>query len=87
VATYKFGEPTLNFYIGRQIEVLRSEEAVVDWAKQPIPGVLVIPNNKLNEIQVNHGNLPLDMIASKKGFNYSKGQNLEVVALIRKAEK
>jgi len=84
VATYKYGEPTLNFYIGRHIEVLRSEKDVVDWAKQPINGILVMPKNNLNEIQQRYGTLPLDEIASKIGFNYSKGETLEVVALVRK---
>jgi 4-amino-4-deoxy-L-arabinose transferase-like glycosyltransferase len=87
VATYKYGEPTLNFYLGRQIELLGREEAVVAWAKQPGPGVLIIPANKMNEIQQDYGILPLDKIASKKGFNYSKGKTLEVVALIRRTEK
>lgn len=84
VATYKYGEPTLNFYVGRQIEVLRTENDVVDWAERPIKGILVIPKNELNEIQQRYGTLPLDEIASKEGFNYSKGKTLEVVALVRK---
>ena len=83
VATYKYGEPTLGFYVGRPIEPLRSEEAVVEWAKRPTAGVLVIPNNILDAIQERHGTLRLDKIASKKGFNYSKGKTLEVVALRR----
>lgn len=86
VATYKYAEPTLNFYIGRQIEPLRSEEAVVTWAQQPKPGVLIIPKDILTDIKQRHGPLPLDQIASKKGFNYSKGKPLEVLALIRKTE-
>jgi 4-amino-4-deoxy-L-arabinose transferase-like glycosyltransferase len=87
VATYKYSEPTLNFYLGRQIEPLGSEEAVVAWAKKPERGVLIIPTNKLNEIQQNYGILPLDKIKSKKGFNYSKGKTLEVAALVRQTRK
>ncbi len=86
VATYKYGEPTLNFYIGRKIEVLQSEEAVVEWAKQPVPGVLVIPSDKLDEIQKRYGVLHLDKLISKKGYNYSKGRELELVALARRGE-
>jgi len=86
VATYKYGEPTLNFYIGRQIEPLGSEEAVIAWARRPQPGVLVIPKDVLAGIQQRHGFLALDEIASKKGFNYSKGTILEVLALIRRAK-
>jgi 4-amino-4-deoxy-L-arabinose transferase-like glycosyltransferase len=87
VATYKYGEPTLNFYIGRQIEELRSEEDVVSWAKEPIDGILVIPKDKMDGIRQRYGDLPLNEIASKKGFNYSKGTALELAALIRKMEK
>jgi 4-amino-4-deoxy-L-arabinose transferase-like glycosyltransferase len=87
VATYKYGEPTLNFYIGRQIEVLRKEEAVVEWAKRPILGILVIPRDTLDEIQQRYGILPLDTLISKKGYNYSKGKELELVALARKGKK
>jgi len=84
VATYKFGEPSLNFYVGRQIEVLRSEEAVVNWAQQPGPGVLIVPKDVFDRIQQRNVPLPLGEIASKKGFNYSKGTILEVQALVRK---
>jgi len=83
VAAYKYREPTLNFYIGRHIDVLRTEKDVIDWAKRPISGILVIPKKNLNEIQQRYGNLPLENIASKEGFNYSKGKALEVVALNR----
>jgi hypothetical protein len=86
VATYKYTEPTLNFYIGRQIESLRDEEAVIAWSRQPQAGVLVIPKDVLAGIQQRHGFLALDEIASKKGFNYSKGTILEVLALIRRAK-
>ena len=86
VATYKYAEPTLNFYIGRQIEPLRDEEAVIAWAWRPQAGVLVIPKDVLAGIQQRHGFLALDEIASKKGFNYSKGTILEVLALIRRAK-
>ncbi len=86
VVTYKYGEPTLNFYIGRPIETLRSEEAVVDWSRQSGPGVLIIPKDILSGIEQRYGNVALDEIASKKGFNYSKGKIVEVLALIRKAK-
>jgi 4-amino-4-deoxy-L-arabinose transferase-like glycosyltransferase len=87
VATYKFGEPTLNFYIGRKIEPLADEKAVVSWSQQPGEAVLIIPKNKLDGIQQSYGNLALEEIASKKGFNYSKGKTVELMALIRNARK
>ncbi len=87
VATYKFGEPTLNFYIGRQIEPLGNEKAVVSWSQQAGEAVLIIPKNKLDDIQQSFGNLHLEEIASKEGFNYSKGKIVELKALIRNARK
>ncbi len=84
VAMYKYAEPSLNFYIGRQIEELRSANAVVEWAKQPLNGVLIIPKDRLTDIEKTSGPLALEQIASKKGFNYSKGKTLEVLALVRK---
>jgi len=87
VVVYNYREPTLNFYIGRHIESLRSEEEVVAWAKQPDYGVLIIPNDMLNQIQRSYGTLLLDKIASKKGLNYSKGKTLELAALIRRMDK
>ena len=84
VAMYKYAEPSLNFYIDRQIEELRSANAVVEWAKQPQDGVLIIPKDILADIEKAGGPLALEQIASKKGFNYSKGKTLEVLALVRK---
>ena len=87
VASYKCREPTLNFYIGRQIESLGDENAVVSWSRQTGEGVLIIPKDKLDNIQQSYGTLPLEEIASKKGFNYSKNKIIEVKALIRKARE
>ena len=83
VAAYKYGEPTLNFYLGRRIEYLDSTDAVLAWATQPEPGVLIIPTDRLVPIREREDNLPLAEIATVKGFNYSKGKPLEVVALYR----
>jgi len=86
VATYKYVEPSLNFYVGRQIEPLGSEEAVIAWTRQPQQGVLIIPKDVLAAIQRRYGSLALNEIAAAKGLNYSKGTVLEVLALIRQPE-
>jgi len=86
VATYGYGEPSLNFYVGRMTEPLRDEKAVVEWVRQVRPGVLVIPRNVLAEIRGRHELTDLEEIASKKGLNYSKGTELELVAMKRTAE-
>ena len=84
VATYKYAEPTLNFYIGRKIERLRKEQEVLEWAKQPQTGVLIIPKLVFQEICHRYDGLALEEIGSKKGLNYSKGEMLEVSVVIRK---
>ncbi len=84
VATFGYGEPTLNFYIGRRIEPLADQEAVARWAGQPQPGVLIISKDALAEVERCHGSLGLTEIASKRGLNYAKGKTLEVVALRRR---
>jgi 4-amino-4-deoxy-L-arabinose transferase-like glycosyltransferase len=86
VVTYGYGEPTLNFYLGRQIEPLANEPAVVQWAQQSQPGVLVIPKPLLGEIEQRNGPLGLLELVSKKGLNYAKGKTLEVVALLREGQ-
>jgi hypothetical protein len=86
VAMYEYDEPTLNFYIGRHIELLRGEDAIVTWAQQPKYGALIIPKEVLAGVEQRYGIFPLEQIAAKKGFNYSKGKALEVLALIRKTE-
>ncbi len=84
VATFGYGEPTLNFYVGRRIEPLADLEAVARWAGQPQPGVLIISKDALAEVERRHGSLGLTEIASKRGLNYSKGKTLEVAALLRR---
>ncbi len=83
VAAFGYGEPTLNFYVGRRIEPLADQEAVARWAGQPQPGVLIISKDAWAEVERRHGSLGLAEIASKWGLNYSKGKALEVAALRR----
>ncbi len=82
VASYKFGEPSLNFYVGRKIDVLRKEKEVLDWIHNQKQAVLVIPSDILSDITKRNGPLPLIEISSKKGYNYSKGEPVTVLALL-----
>jgi 4-amino-4-deoxy-L-arabinose transferase-like glycosyltransferase len=87
VATYQYSEPSLNFYLVKPTEYLDSSNDVIAWVKQSKPGVLIIPKQYLIEIEQQHGILPLDQIASRKGFNYSMGEILELLALTRRTQK
>ncbi len=79
VATYKFSEPSLNFYIGRKTEKLSDKESVITWASRPQPGVLIIPADILADILEGSGPLPLYEIASKEGYNYSNGDKVKIL--------
>ena len=82
VASYKFNEPSLNFYIGRKIEQLGSEEAVLRWIQDHQRSVLIIPSDVLSDIIQRNSNVHLTEISSKDGYNYSKGEAVKVQAVL-----
>jgi 4-amino-4-deoxy-L-arabinose transferase-like glycosyltransferase len=86
VAMYKYAEPTLNFYVGRNIAHLRKTEDVVNWLKGIEDRVLIIPRKDFEDIRQNADNITFEEIASKKGINYSKGREVEVIALLIKTQ-
>lgn len=85
LAACKYIEPSLIFYAGRNIEHLRTAEAVLGWTKQPGPGALIMPRDTLRTLEERLGPLPLKPIGSKRGFNYTKGRMREVLVLARAA--
>jgi 4-amino-4-deoxy-L-arabinose transferase-like glycosyltransferase len=86
VAMYKYAEPTLNFYVRRNITQLRKTDDVVNWLKGTENRVLIIPRKDFESIRQNAGDIAFEEIASKKGINYSKGRKVEVVALLIKTQ-
>ncbi|HPC96449.1 MAG TPA: glycosyltransferase family 39 protein [Sedimentisphaerales bacterium] len=87
VSAYKYGEPTLNFYLGRPIEYLSGPDGVREWASRPGPGILVIPRDRLDQVREGSGQLPVRELSAVKGFNYSKGKYAEVLILSRNQEQ
>jgi hypothetical protein len=83
VAIHKLKQATLNFYIGRPIEYLDTEDQVVGWVRQAGPGVLVMSRDKLDEIERKRGRLEVAEVARAAGLDYSRGRWLELVALSR----
>jgi len=81
LAAYKFIEPTLVFYAGRNIQHLRSPADVVKWAAQPGRRALVMPADTLKQLQQKYGPLNLHVVARKTGYNYPKGEFREVLLL------
>ena len=86
VAMYKYAEPTLNFYVGRNIMHLRKTDDAVEWLKGANDHVLIIPRKDFEDIRQNAGDITFEEIASKKGINYSKGKEVEVIALLVKTQ-
>jgi 4-amino-4-deoxy-L-arabinose transferase-like glycosyltransferase len=86
VAAYGYREPTLNFYVGRHIELLSGQDQVLDWAAGREAGVLIILRDKLDEIRGRLGDSPMTEIACARGWDYSKGNKIEIVALLRGME-
>jgi 4-amino-4-deoxy-L-arabinose transferase-like glycosyltransferase len=84
VATFGYGEPSMNFYVGRPIETLFSEQAIVEWAQQPQPGVLIIPEAALAGIEQRRGSLGLAPIASKGDPDFAKGTTVQIAAVLRR---
>jgi hypothetical protein len=81
LGAYKFIEPTLVFYAGRNIEHFRAAADVVEWARQPGERALVIPADALEELEQQYGPLNLHIAGRKQGYNYAKGRNREVLVL------
>jgi 4-amino-4-deoxy-L-arabinose transferase-like glycosyltransferase len=81
-AMYKYAEPTLNFYIGRQICLFKKEPEVIEWLEQPGRRILIVPRNDLEDIIQKTGDLTCTEIASKEGMNYSDGIELDVAAMV-----
>jgi 4-amino-4-deoxy-L-arabinose transferase-like glycosyltransferase len=86
VAMYKFAEPTLNFYVGRNIERIKNEERIIEWLNQSNDGVLIIPRDVFADIKKRHKISPLKQIACRRGYNYSKGKEVEISVLLRKGD-
>jgi len=83
VAFYKYEEPSLNFYLARPIESLADAAAVAQWARQKETAVLILPRQTWRGVEENYGRLPLRELAAVQGWNWAKGRELEVVALLR----
>ncbi len=88
VSTRSYGEPSLNFYLDRgPLEVLPSDEAVAAWARRPGRGVLIIPTGLLRHLERHFGSFGLEPITSVYGFNYSRGEWIEIAAMLRNPEE
>ncbi len=84
VVTYRYGEPSLVFYLrrGTVAELADAAEAAA-WCSEPAPGLLVLPRSALAALRSAPGAGNLREVAAASGYNLSKGSFLELVALER----
>ena len=84
VFSYEYEEPSLYFYMGkRKVTLLGGDAAVVAWAQESSPGVLIIPQKTLTRIEQQSTPLKLNPIGRAEGFNPGKGKWLELLVLTR----
>jgi 4-amino-4-deoxy-L-arabinose transferase-like glycosyltransferase len=86
VVRYGYNEASLIFYVGRPIEALANQEAVVAWAKESGRAVLILSEAALVEIEADAGPLGLETLTSETGLNPANGRPLSVLAMLRGAE-
>ncbi len=82
IATYGYAEPSLNFYLGQQLDHLDTDLELVAWIHTNEPGLLIISDACLRA-QVPPP--PLVSLGSQRGFHYTKGKSMTVHVLKRQA--
>ncbi len=86
VAVYEYFQPSLVFYLDRNVERLRNEQDVVEWAGRPEQGALIVPSEVFEKLHKEYNLVGLEQIALKEGYNYTKGEALTIVAIRRKID-
>ncbi len=87
VATFVYAEPSLNFYLGRPIEPLKAREDVIGWLGQDGPGVLIVSRDAFSDLVEKDGPFKTGPVVSVKGINYSKGRQIEILAVSRMSHR
>lgn len=82
VASVGAQEPTVYFYAGQRVEEVESPEAVLSWLRRHSEGLLVMSLERKNLLEKEIGPLPVEVVGSRRGFNYSKGI-LEEIIIVR----
>lgn len=87
MATFVYAEPSLNFYLGRPIEPLKAREDVIGWLGQDGPGVLIVSRDAFSDLVEKDGPFKTGPVVSVKGINYSKGRQIEILAVSRMSHR
>jgi 4-amino-4-deoxy-L-arabinose transferase-like glycosyltransferase len=79
-AMYYFEEPSLVYYLNRNVEVLKNDQEVRAWLKANDNGIVFLRLDDLDRMRTGDRNFG-NVIAQVKGFNYPKGRKRTVVAI------
>lgn len=83
VFTCGYGEPSLNFYLGRcPIDSLEETE-LATWTRAPGQGILIVTATKLNHQQRALKTAGIEQLGTVPGFNYSHGKQVLIHILLR----
>jgi 4-amino-4-deoxy-L-arabinose transferase-like glycosyltransferase len=85
IFAYQFMEPSLVFYSGRRVVPLDSDVDLARWSREGGRSVLVAPRDAISAFEQKHGSLRLEEIGAKKGWNFPKGRQVDLVAYLRTA--
>ncbi len=86
VATYKFDEPTVYFYVGRKVLSLGAQppQAAIEWLSQDAQGAMVLTAEGLRTLEANGYRLPPGaLICSYRHFNLGKEGWVELLVIRR----
>ena len=83
VSTCGYGEPSLNFYLGRGPVTPIEGPDLPAWATTPGKGILVVTEAKLRQFGTNFKSLRIQTLDIIPGFNYSQGRHVRLHILTR----
>lgn len=84
VSTFDFDEPSLDFYLHpSRVRRLPDAAALEQWPREPGAGILIASRGALAPLFQHREEARLTEIGAARGFNYSKGSWVDLVALGR----
>lgn len=83
VFTCGYGEPTLNFYLGRSPITSLEGPDLPGWATAPGPGVLVVTEGKFMPYLAAFNGPRIETLDMIPGFNYSQGKQVMIHIIFR----
>jgi hypothetical protein len=83
VATCGYGEPSLNFYLGRGPITPIEGPDLARWAAAPGKGILVVTESRLFPHLAAFRSSRIRMLDIINGFNYSQGKQVRIHILYR----